>query len=297
MRRGAVIGIVVGAAVLAAGGGLAWWLMHGESAADAAHRYVHALEEGDRDTLAGFLPDDADRDRLLDMFDGATGRVADAKLSAPASDGGFRAAVTIDGQPGVVLFMLDDSSGAWRLSGDYLGSLEATATIGNGVEIGGVAVAAGATTVLPAVYPVRASPVEILSGQATVAVTNERPVSVRVEASISPDATALAQAQLDEYAHQCARSATAVPPHCGLKVPWGADLASLTSLDFRIEQTPQVELAADAASFSATDGVIVATARGVARDGGEGEFTYRADDWSLRGSVRFDESGMVLAVR
>ncbi len=58
-----------------------------------------------------------------------------------------------------------------------------------------------------------------------------------------------------------------------MKVPWGADLSALKSLDFRIEKTPQVTLGADATSFDATGGVIVATARGTSRGGGEGAFS------------------------
>ena len=56
-------------------------------------------------------------------------------------------------------------------------------------------------------------------------------------------------------------------------------------------------LSADATGFDATGGVIVATATGASRAGGPESFTYRADDWSVRGSVRFEGDQMVLAVR
>jgi len=41
---------------------------------------------------------------------------------------------------------------------------------------------------------------------------------------------------------------------------------------------------------------VVATATGKTRDGGSGSFTYRADDWALRGTVAFQGNEMVLAV-
>ena len=303
MKRGAIIGIVAGAAVVvAAGAGAAWWLLRGETADQAAQRYVQALEEGGRAALEALLPHDAEITQVLDLFDGASARISDAKLSAPGDDNSFRADVTIGGAPGVVSFTLAQDSGAWRLAADYLGRLDVTTTIGGvtpgaAVQIGEVTVPVGQTPVLPAVYTVRAAPAGLLTGEATVPVTNEEPVTVDLEASLAPEATAIAQEQLDAYATACAQPATAVPAHCGLRVPWGADLTALSSLDFHIEKTPQVTLAADATSFAATGGVIVATARGTARSGGDGAFTYRADDWALYGDVTFEDDQMVLAGR
>lgn len=303
VRRAAIVGIVAGAVVVvAAGAGVAWWLLRGETADQAAQRYVQALEEGDRAALEKLLPDDADHAQALDLFDGAAGRISDAQLSAAGDDDSFRADVMIDGQPGVVHFSLAQDSGPWLLAADYLGTLEVTTTIGGvtpgaAVEIGGVTVPVGQTQLFPAVYTVHAAPADILAGEATVAVTNEAPVTVMLEASLTPEATALAQEQVDAYAGACAQPATAVPPHCGLRVPWGADLTALSSLDFRVEKTPQVALAADATTFAATGGAIVATARGTARSGGDGTFTYRADDWALYGDVSFEDDQMVLAVR
>ena len=102
--------------------------------------------------------------------------------------------------------------------------------------------------------------------------------------------------QLDAYAAQCAQASDAVPPNCGLRVPWAADLASLTSIAFRVEQTPQVVLSPDLRTFDATGGVIVATATGVTRTGDEASFTYRADDWALRGTIALTADGMQLVV-
>jgi hypothetical protein len=298
VKRGAIIGVVAGAVVVAAAGaGVAWWLLRGETADQAAERYVQALEDGDRTALEELLPAGDDSEQVLDLFDGASAHISDARLSAPGDDNGFRAEVTIDGGPGVVFFVLSQESGAWQLAADYLGTIDVTTTMGDSVQIGDVTVLVGQTSVLPAVYPVHAAPADLLSGDAVVAVTNEAPVTVAVEASLAPEATILAQEQLDAYAAACAQPATAVPAHCGLRVPWGADLTALSNLEFRVERSPQVTLSADATSFAATGGVIVATARGTTFSGGDGTFTYQADDWALYGDVTFDGGQMMLAVR
>jgi hypothetical protein len=105
------------------------------------------------------------------------------------------------------------------------------------------------------------------------------------------------QEKLDAYADACARPATVVPEHCGIVIPWAADLASLTRVAFRIEQYPVVSISADGATFDATGGVLVATVTGTTRDGSPGVFTYRADDWSLRGDIRLDGARTVVSVR
>ncbi|HET8926807.1 MAG TPA: hypothetical protein VFN24_03155 [Microbacterium sp.] len=298
MKRGAIIGIVAGAVVVvAAGAGIAWWLLRGETVEQAAERYVQALEDGDRETLEGFLAGDDSRDHVLDLFDGASGHISAASVSPPLDDNSFRVEVTLDGQPGVIGFLLAQESGTWRLAADSLAQIDISSSLGDSAQVGGVTVPLGATLALPAVYPIAPAPADLLDGGVSVAVTNETPVSVNLEASLTPEATAIAQEQLDAYAAVCAEPVTAVPAHCGLRVPWGADLTALSSLDFRIEKTPQVTLAADATSFAATGGQIVATARGTARSGGDGAFTYRADDWSLYGDVMFEDDQMVLAVR
>ena len=40
----------------------------------------------------------------------------------------------------------------------------------------------------------------------------------------------------------------------------------------------------------------MATATGTTRDGAEASFTYRADDWALRGTVTLTRDDMKLAV-
>jgi hypothetical protein len=302
VKRGAVIGIVVGAVVVVAAGGVAAWaLTRTPSPSDVALTYLTALERGDATAaLAATDASGEERSRAEKAYAGADARIADPRIASTAQDGvtaTVKATYTLDGQDVDATLTLRDDGG-WTVS-DALGTVAATTTLGAAVAIGDVTFPVGgdAVPLLPARYEVAAAPADILAGSATVDVAPGVEATAAVEASLAPDATAVVQARLDAYAQTCATPATSVPPNCGMKVPWGADLSALKSLDFRIEKTPQVTLGADATSFDATGGVIVATARGTSRGGGEGAFTYRADDWALRGSMSFDGPQLVLAVR
>lgn len=303
MKRGTVVGIIAGAAVLAMGAGLAVWAFSRPPSPEAAaETYLRALSDGDFDTIEGLLDhdDSADHDALRQTFEGASGYITEydfAVMDDSSGMKGVRAEVELGGEPGVVHFALAESGGRWRLAADYLGAVEATTTLGGSVRIGGrVELAGTRISVLPAVYPVQAAPVGILTGGEDVVVTNEEPVAVAIEASLSPQATVLAQEQLDIHAQECAAPATEVPANCGLRVPWAADLAALDGIRFRIEQLPVLSLAPDGRTFAATGGVIVATATGTTREGGAASVTYRADDWALRGTIRFAGDEMVLRV-
>lgn len=300
MKRGAVIAIAAGAAALLVGGVAAVWLLsRPPSIEDAARAYLAALSTGDADAIAAMIPDSAPGtvQTTTDAFAGADAYIEDPRVDGVGGDGSVRASATLDGRPATIFFMLSLADGRWQLSGDYLSAVAVTTTIGDAVEVGGAFASTDtALPLLPAVYTVRAAPVGILDGATTVAVTNETPIAVQVEASLSPGANAIAQEQLDAYVEACAAPASAVPDTCGLRIPWGADLASLTAVSFRIEEYPAVALSADAASFAATGGVLVATATGTTRDGAEASFTYRTGEWSLRGVVAFDGDRMVLRV-
>lgn len=303
MKRGAVIGIVVAAAVVVAGGAVAAWaLTRPAGPSDVALSYLTALEEGD--AAAALARTDVEKDaasRARAAYDGAAARLEDTRVAGTREDGDtaqVEVAYTLDGQDVEATLELRRRDGAWRIE-NGLGSVRPQATLGDAVTVGEVVVPVGGEplALLPARYDVAAAPAEVLTGSTTVDVTAGADIPAAVEASLSPDATGVIQVQLDAYAQQCARPATTVPPNCGLKIPWGADLSALSSLDFRIEKTPQVAVSADATSFDATGGVIVATARGTSRGGGDGVFTYRADDWALRGAVSFDGAQLVLSVR
>jgi len=156
--------------------------------------------------------------------------------------------------------------------------------------------AGSAIALLPGRYDVEALPRGLVSGSASVSLPPGMRRELEVAASFAPAATDAAQEQLDAYATACAAASSAVPPNCGLRVPWAADLATLSALAFRVEQLPVVALSPDGTTFAATGGVVIATATGTTRQGGTASFTYRADDWALRGTVTFPGNEMVLAV-
>ncbi|GAA1939869.1 hypothetical protein GCM10009775_34770 [Microbacterium aoyamense] len=299
MKRGAVIGIAAGAVALVAAAGVGWWLLSRPPTAEqTAETYLRALSEGDAETIRGLLNEPPGGfDEIAAAFEGADSYIETYEFDDVGDDGGVRADVVIDGEPGVVFFILAaDESGRFVLNGDYLALLDTATTIGDSVRVGDVLMPAGRVSLLPAVYTVAAAPSDLVEGSTTVALTNAEPATAAVEASVSPDALATIEEQLGGYIADCTKTATAVPEHCGIRVPWAADLATLDSLAFRVDSAPVLALAPDARAFAATGGVLVATATGTKRDGSAGTFTYRADDWALRGTVTFTGDTMTLSV-
>jgi len=312
VKRAAIVGIAAGAAAaLIIGGGLSWWLLNpASSAEDAAQGYLNALASGDFEAIDAMRGTrlDAETERILaEAFRGAESFVADPRIEEIRSAQGttsVRASADIAGARRDIMFVLGEDGARWTLVGDYLASLEASTVLsGNGEPIGDSVWVGGALAptgtplaLLPAEYGLETAPRGLLTGTTSVAVSNDEPSAVAIEASIGPEATVIAQEQLDAYAEACAQPAEVVPADCGLRVPWAADLATLTSVAFRIDQSPALTLSPDLRTFAATGGAIVATATGTTRAGGTGSFTYRADDWALRGSVWFTGDSMLLAV-
>ncbi len=298
-----MIGIVAAstALVVIVAGGLVWILTRPPSAEAVAEEYLGALADADYPTIESLVGGGDGLDEVEAAFSGATGFISDYSFEMDDEASGtrrVRAEVDLAGEPAIVGFVLTERDGRWMIGGDYLGELEVETSIGDSVRVGGALVdTASPIALLPAVYPVTAAPAGLVSGESTAAVTNEAPVSVTVDAKLSPEATAMAQEQLDAYADACAEPAADVPENCGLRVPWAADLGAMTSIAFRIDAYPVVAIAPDGRTFAATGGESVATARGTTRTGASGTFTYRADDWALRGTVDFQGDDMVLAVR
>ena len=300
MNRRAIVLTAIIAAVVIVGGALTWWAVsRPPSARDAAETYLTGLADGDVAAIASVLPADADHDALESMFAGATDYLTDPTLDVVDGEGSaaVTAEATFDGERVTLGFTVEDSTGAWLVAGDALGALEVQTTRGDAAVVGGVVQPVDATIqVLPAVYTVAAAPIGILDDSATVSVPPGMPVGVALEPTLTAEATALAQEQIDLYAAECAATPAAVPPSCGIRIPWQADLATLDSVAFRIDTAPVVEIAPDAETFAATDGVIVATVTGVTRGGDTASFTYRSDEWSIRGYVRFTGDEMRLLV-
>lgn len=301
MKRGAVIAIAAGAAAVVVGGLTVWWFATREPGPDVvAEDFLTALAEGDGEHAVTFVSDTPDAS-AGDALEGAAGFLTDPVVVSVAAeqDGRTRAEVTfdLDGAPRTASFGLVETDDGWRIAPDAMGSLTPSTTIGDAVRVGGVLTpATTATALFPAVYDVAAAPAPILTGSATAIVLPGSTEELAVEASLSPDAAASAQDQIDAYATACAAPATAVPANCGIRVPWAADLGALTGIAFRIDTMPVVAFSADARTFAAAGGVVVATASGTTRDGATQSFTYRADDWALRGTVAFTGDEMVLSV-
>jgi len=292
------------------GGGLVWWVTRTPSAEDAARAYLDALSSGDVATIDAMRAeklDDAPERILADAFAGAESFVTEAHIDEiTAREGSTRVLATaeIAGERRGLHFVMEQQNGRWALTGDYLASVEVTPTLagtespaGDSVWIGDALAPAGAPILLlPAEYSIEAAPRGLLSGGTSVALGNRGRTSVEIEASVAAEATATAQAQLNAYMDECTEPASAIPANCGLRVPWAADLATLTSIVFRIENRPTLAVSPDGRTFAAADGVVVATATGTTRDGDVESFSYRADDWALRGTVAFRGNEMVLAV-
>lgn len=310
MKRAAIVGIAAAGVVVLAGGGLAWWAVsRGQSAEDAARSYLSALAAGDLGGVEAMrepLPD-TQEELLEQAFLSASAYIADPRIDELAEQGDgiveVRASAELGGARKDIRFELESSGSGWTLVGDQAGTLTVDAAVGDGVPLDwvlvGDALAPTATplALLPAEYAVAAAPRGILEGSAEAAVGTGEPTTVSLTAALAPDAASRVQEQLDAYAEACAEPAAAVPEHCGIVVPWAADLGSLERIAFRIEQYPIVAVSTDARSFDATGGVLVATAHGTTRDGSTASFTYRADDWALRGTIALDGERTVLSVR
>jgi len=297
-----VIALVAAAAVVVAGAAVAgWWMLRPPTLHDAAEQYLGALESGDIGTLdammAGASLSAEERTTIDDAYAGASARITASRIESIRDDGSVRATARLTGKRVTVWFILSREGRAYHLNGDFLGALTVQPRIGDAVRVGRATVAAGAQTLLlPAEYPVTALPADVLTGTARITVTNEKPVTADLDVALAAGATDAVQKPLTAYEDRCAASTTTVPAHCGLRVPWAADLRTLSSLDFRIDRRPALALAPDGTSFAATDGEITATARGEDWDGASRTVVYRADDWALRGRVVFDGATVSLHV-
>ncbi|KQZ83376.1 hypothetical protein ASD56_13895 [Microbacterium sp. Root166] len=303
MKQRTVVGIGVAAVVAIVVAVGAVMLLNRPANPDAAARaFVEALADGDGARASGLLADAPGDVDLAAALEGAAELLSEPVVESVDSADPRHPLATIsfrlDDDAHSAAFHLVETDSGWRVDADALGTVTVTTSVGDTVVAGTARIPAGAETpLLPAVYDLEAAPVAVLDGEASATVLPGGSGAVEIPASVSPDATAAAQEQLNAHADDCAAAVDAVPDDCGLRVPWAADLVSLDAIVFRVEQHPALALSPDASSFDATGGVIVATARGTTHAGTSGSFTYRADDWALRGSVSFTGDEMVLLVR
>lgn len=300
-RRGLLIALtgLVGVVLV---GVLIWALTRPPSVEDAAEDYLTALAEGDYRAIVAMSESALDATTeatLADAFAGATYGTAPEVEEITRSKGftGVRSSMEFAGERQTVFFRMALRNGRWTVATDYLPVLEVVTGIGDSVWVGDALVPVGEVVLLPAVYPVAPAPRAVLEGGTEVTVTNDEPVSVAVDATLTEDAAAQVQAQLDPYLDECTAPGSVVPEACGIRIPWAADLAALDSLTYRMERSPAVALAPADGSFAATGGVLVVTATGTTHARAPGAFTYRTDDWALYGSIAFRGDELVLAVR
>jgi hypothetical protein len=298
-RRTAILTAVVGVGVLGGAGIIAWTATRPAGPDETARAYLSALAAGDADAVTDLVAAAEVEPLIAEAFSAAASYPQDARVEEMTRSGrtaGVRATAEFDGDERDVFFGMTEVDGRWRVTSDFLGTVEVTTTVGDAVQVGDAVLPSGAGALLPAVYEFTAAPRGLVSGAVTAAVSNDEPAEVHLEASLAPDATVRAQEELDTYARACAAGGTVVPPTCGLRIPWPADLASASTFAFRIERVPALSISADVRSFAATGGIIVATVTGADRSGAPASFTYRDDAWALRGEVRISGDEIVLGV-
>ncbi|MGV9768571.1 hypothetical protein ACWDR7_03670 [Microbacterium sp. NPDC003461] len=295
-RTRAVLVAAVVVALLAGGIG-AWWIAsRGSDPRDTAERYLTALVRGDAEALDAVT--DADDDALA-LFARARAHVSDAALGAVETDGDraeLHAEVTLDGEPREVAVPMARAGDTWIVRATT--ALTVTPSRGDAFAIGDRAFAADDTPILlPGAYEVTALPGDILDGAARVAILpGQESADVELDATVADGATEIVQERLEGHAERCAAATDAVPAACGIVVPWAADLRELERIAFTIERLPRASLDADAGTFQATGGALVAEASGVAHDGSAQSFTYRTDDWTMRGTLTFRDAQLILSV-
>lgn len=293
---GALVAVAVAVAA-----GLWLWQSWNRSATpeEAALDYLHALESGDPDAV--MMTGIAVSATALDAFATATALIEDAEVTTVHVGAADAASVTVDvsfrldGQQHKAQLTLVPLEGRWRVGGSGLGTLTADSTIGSDVAIGAATLSVGeANGLLPATYTVEAAPSTLLRGEHTVQVLPGAGAAVALDAELRPEATAAAQAQLDEYLTACTAPGTKAPEHCGIQIPWGTQFREVTSISYRIEQSPAIALMPR--DFAADGGVLVATVTGTGHDGTARTTTYRTESWTLRGEVSFTADGVALSV-
>ncbi len=288
-----MLGALLVVAVCAAA--LWWFFLRPATAEDAALAVFRALGSGDAaqvDASGVVVPDTARA-----AFHSALGFVADPEVrSSQEQDGYTRVTVAfhLDGDPYEATIRVHKREDRWiPVAEDVLAAVTPAVTPGTGIGIGGSFYANGeAVTLLPGVYPLAPAPVRVLQGEQRVRVFPGEVSALSVQASLRPDAAEIAQGQLNVYLDACTVPATTVPEHCGIRIPWGADLASLSEVRFRIESYPVIELGGG--GFVASRGELVATAIGKNHAGKAHTVTYRTTDWTVRGDLDLTTEGFVL---
>lgn len=281
----------------------------GDSPEDAAIDYLRALESGDAEAVEATgleLPD-----AVAAAFEAATDRPQDGTVEAEGSGAESSRAGDGDSVTVPISYALDGRRTEARLTVTHdgrrwvpdaasaLGSVRLSSSIGSFIEIGDAVLSADRpVALLPGSYRLAAAPGDLLAGSVAVDVAPGATVEAALDPELRPEATEAAQRRLDAHLATCTETRdgadAGIPPeHCGLRIPWGADLAGVSGIRFRVEQPPAVTLDGD--GFVADGGVLVATVSGAGHDGAERSVTYRTENWTVRGDVTFTADGIELS--
>ena len=302
MKRGPLIAVIAAGAVLLVVAGVVLWLVLRPSGPQAVvEEYLDDVSRGGAAAALSLVTaDGVDAASTEAAFAGASATISDAVVTAISEDGDTATAsvtFTLDASSGSGEIALVRTDAGWKVTASGLGSLTISSTVGDAAVIGTALIGVGEPVLLlPALYDVLPAPVGILTGATTAAVSPGAATTAALEPQLSDAALETAAAQVQAHLDACTAPTDAIPENCGIRVPWAADLALLTTLSFRVETAPTLAFAVNLSSFAATGGVLVATASGTTRDGSAGTFTYRTDDWSLRGGMSFTGNQLVLSV-
>ncbi len=285
---------------VAAVGVIAWALARTPDPDATARSWLQAVAEGDAEAASMVMTADAVDPVAREALAGAAELIADPEVIEVSRQEDRRAAAAVSFSLGgetyrAELPLVEEDDG-WRVAAGALGILavtvgdgagtipDGTAALGDSVEIAGAFTTAGDQPLLPAVYEVRAAPVEYLDGAGSAVVVPGTTAAVAISPTLSAAARDAAEAEVNAYLDVCTSPAAAVPDNCGLRVPWPVDLQTLDRVTYRVEQRPVLSFG-EGGTFTATGGVVVATATGVGSDGASRSVTYRDDSWGVRGTV------------
>ncbi|GAA5150480.1 hypothetical protein GCM10025768_15480 [Microbacterium pseudoresistens] len=296
-RRARTALIAVGAMILLGAVAGIWWMLRpAPGPAETALGCFEALARADAQGVRSCGAD-------VDEQQAAALAAADATVSDPVAVAeevdGDRARVTVsytlDGDAHRTTVELRRGSAGWSPSTSLAGTVSVTRPWG-AVSVAGID-ASVPIALLPGVYEASAAPAPYMTGSVGIAVHPGETTKAELAPELTDESTTAAQAQLESYLGECTAEAAEIRPHCGIRIPWGADAASLTSVAYRVEAMPQIVLTPESASFAATGGVLIATVHGLDANGAEVQSTYRTDAWSVYGDVVFTVEALRIAVR
>ncbi|WP_124293611.1 hypothetical protein [Microbacterium sp. ABRD28] len=285
-RRARMVAVIVAAAVVVIAGvaGVLTWAGSREEGPEAVARaWLVAVAEGDDEAARAAMSTGID---ALDVG-GAAERPSEPSVHGVRIEGDTAEAdvsFVLAGDVREASLPLTQSSEGWLVGEGALGRVDISTDLGDSVTIGEAVVPAGQIRLFPGTYDFTAAPRDYLDGSASVSVIPGEEHTVALQATYNSAALDAVREVVTDHLNACTQPAATVADHCGLRVPWPADLAALERIAYRVERLPEVQLTEEG-GFAATGGVVVATASGTGRDGSPASATYRDDGWTVRGTI------------